>query len=168
MNKIAAAVAAAAFALGIGFTSQSVEAMPNPIVEYQTYTDAANNAGFKPLVLPQISGWSCNYISVISGKVADLGFKSSYDNDAVLRVRTARADSPYGKDISGVYGVKWQNQVINGTTVSIASINGGAAGWVAHWQHGSYVFSAQAAGLNQQQFMQVLTYGLVDITAHYY
>lgn len=155
---------------GIGSAAGSQEngmiGMPNPIVEYQTYNEAADAIGFMPLYLPKVSGYSCDYVSVIGKKTADLGFQKLGEANSKLRVRTARQESFSSDDISGIYSVTWDQININDTAVSIAKIKDNA--YAAHWQIGNYLFAAQAEGVSYLQFMSLLSDSLVDLSAHYY
>ena len=96
----------------------------NPIVTYDTYQAAAKTAGFAPLYLTKDAGYSCNYISLISKDTADLGFQKLGQTSTTVRVRTMPQKAAKGtNDISGVYSVTWKDQVIDGTTVSVAKTN---------------------------------------------
>ena len=98
--------------------------VPNPIVTYDTYQAAAKTAGFAPLYLTKDAGYSCNYISLISKDTADLGFQKLGQTSTTVRVRTMPQKAAKGtNDISGVYSVTWKDQVIDGTTVSVAKTN---------------------------------------------
>lgn len=146
----------------MGFCS----AMPNPIVKYQSYDDAVNAVGFMPLYLPKISGYSCNYISVIGNKMADLGFQKQGEVNSKLRVRTALQASFSSDDISGIYSVTWDHKNIDDTDISIAKINENS--YAAHWKTGKYLFSVQAEEVSYSDFMSLLSDALVDLSAYYY
>lgn len=69
-------------------------------------------------------------------------------------------------DISGVYSVTWKDQVIDGTTVSVAKISDNS--YAAHWKVGDYLFSAQAENMSAAEFQSLLEDSLVDASTHYF
>ncbi|MDU2065335.1 MAG: hypothetical protein E6713_10900 [Sporomusaceae bacterium] len=146
--------------------TETLVGMPNPIVEYQTDEDMINTIGFTPLYLPKISGYSCDSISVISKKIADVRFQRLGDRNSKLRIRTAQQDDFSGDDISGIYSVTWEEKHINDTAISIAKMKDHS--YAAHWKTGKYLFSVQADGISYLEFMSLLSDCLVDLTAHYY
>lgn len=156
-----------AAALCTGAVQAKNVGMPNPIVEYNTYQEAANVTGFAPLYLPEVSGYACDYISVISGKTADLGFSRMGDSDVTLRVRTA-LNKNAGSNLSGVYSVDWDKETIGDTEVRIAQIDNLGEEYVAMWRVGDYTFSAQSKGLSGAAFRNILENGLVDTSTHYF
>ncbi|WP_196599784.1 hypothetical protein [Pectinatus frisingensis] len=140
--------------------------MPNPIVVYKTYDEAANAAGFNPLYLPKLSGYTCNYISLIEKKTIDLGFQKQGDVNKNLRIRTALKDDFTDDDISGAYSVAWEPQIIDNVKVYVGKINRNT--YAAHWKQGKYLFSANAKGVSQLEFKLLLSDGLVDLSNHYF
>lgn len=175
-GTLAAACAAVLLAMPVSSEAAVMQnvGMPNPMVSYDTVQAAAKEAGFQPLYLPAISGYHVDFVYVISKNVVDIGYTRDGDTETTLRVRTARASSQGNKDISGVYGVKWQNQTIDNTKVSIAKVEGvdksktNPDGYAAHWQIGDMLYSVSAEHIAQPEFMHLLETGLVDLSAHYY
>ena len=141
--------------------------MPNPIVSYDTYESAVETAGFTPLYLTRDAGFSCTSINLISKYTADLRFQKLGQPETTVCVRTMpqKVDKSV-KDISGVYSVTWNDQVIDGVTVSIAKISD--TSYAAHWKVGDYQFSAQATGMSAPEFKALLENSLVDDSAHYF
>jgi hypothetical protein len=140
--------------------------MPNPITTYDTYGEAASVAHFRPLYLPMATGYDCHSVSLIDKTVADLRFVKRSDQQVSLRVRTAQKSANLGTDISGVYSVTWQDKLIDGHSVSLATIKQNS--YVAHWQQGTYLFSAEGENMSYTEFIDILRDGLVDMSEHYY
>lgn len=141
--------------------------MPDPIVTYDTYENAVHTAGFTPLYLTRDAGYSCTSISLISKHTADLGFQKLGQPETTVRVRTMPQKTDKSvTDISGVYSVTWNDQVIDGVTVSMAKISD--TSYAAHWKVGDYQFSAQAEGMSAPEFKALLENSLVDDSAHYF
>lgn len=173
-NRVKKSVLLACATLMIGSVSfaastskAQIIGMPNPIVTYDTYESAVHTAGFTPLYLTRDAGYSCCYISLIGKHTADLGFQKLGQPETTVRVRTMpqKADKSI-KDISGVYSVTWNDQVIDGITVSMAKISD--TSYAAHWKVGDYQFSAQASGMSATEFKALLENSLVDDSAHYF
>lgn len=141
--------------------------MPNPIITYDTYDQARQVVGFAPLYLTRDSGYSCNYISVISKNLADLGFQK-LGSTATVRVRTllrAKDQGTHG-NISGVYGAEWKKETIHGQTVYTARLNTNE--YAAYWQNDTYLFSVQAEGITYADFQNLLENSLINDTLHYF
>lgn len=168
--------AAAVLALGTaGFAQAAPEekiGMPNPIVTYASYQQAAKAAGFRPLFMTLDSGYACDYISVIGKTTADLGFAKLGAADAPtnLRVRTALKKAVTMDNISGIYGAKWETAEIDGVKVQIAELERGTGkgNFAASWQTDKYLFSAQAENMEAAEFRSVLANSLVADAVHYF
>lgn len=157
---------AAALSAGMAVQAKDVQ-RPNPIVQYNTYQEAAEVAGFTPLYLPEVSGYACDYISLIDKDTADLGFSRMGDSDVTLRVRTALTKKA-PSNLSGVYSVDWNKETIGNTEVRIAQIDNLGDEFVATWKVGDYTFSAQSKGLSGAAFRNILENGLIDTSNHYF
>lgn len=140
--------------------------IPNPMVSYDTYAEAAKVLGYAPLYLTKDSGYACTYISVISKELADLEFTKLGQPDTVLRVRTALKKVNKNNNLSGIYGAKWEKKTVNGEEVQIAKL--GDQEYAAQWNNGKYSFSVQARGLDGAGFASLLSNSLVDTTDHYF
>ena len=175
-GTLAAACASVLMAVPVGSEAAVMQnvGMPNPMVSYDTVQSAAKEAGFQPLYLPEISGYHVDFVYVISKNVVDIGYTRDGDTATTLRVRTARASSQSGDDISGIYGAKWRTQTIDGTKVSIAKVDGvdrsqtNPDGYAAHWQIGDMLYSVSAEHIAQPEFTHLLKTGLLDLSQHYY
>lgn len=143
--------------------------LPNPIVSYDDYWDAASALGFGPLCLPGAAGYQLKDVSVISGDLADLTYEHYNGDtktfDAKIRLRSARAEKMQGTDISGIYGAKWKKKTIRHTQVEFTRLVSGQA---ARWHVGDYLFSAQAEGLEPLAFERLVTVYLIDLSEHYF
>jgi hypothetical protein len=140
--------------------------IPNPIVNYDSYADAAKVLGYAPLYLTKDSGYACTHISLISKEMADLGFARLGQPDTTLRIRTALNKVNKDNNLSGIYGAKWEKKTVNGEEVQIAKL--GDKEYAAMWNQGKYSFSVQAKGLDGAGFASLLSNSLVDTTDHYF
>lgn len=140
--------------------------IPNPMVAYDTYAEAARVLGYAPLYLTKDSGYACTNISVISKELADLEFTKLGQPDTVLRVRTSLKKVNKDNNLSGIYGAKWEKKIVNGEEVQIAKL--GDQEYAAMWDQGRYSFSVQARGLDGAGFESLLSNSLVDDTEHYF
>lgn len=120
MKKIIAAMAVALSLSGMTVFAVNGEdlmvGMPNPMVEYENYREAADVLGFNPLYLPKMAGYRSDDIFVIGGKTGDIRYSGADGSTIIIRSAKARSN----EDISGIYGVKWQNRRVSETTVSVA------------------------------------------------
>lgn len=143
--------------------------LPNPIISYDDYWDAASALGFGPLCLPGAAGYQLKEVNVISGDLADLIYEhyngDTKEFDVTVRLRSARAEKMQGTDISGIYGAKWKKKLIRHTQVEFTRLVSGQA---ARWHVGDYVFSAQAEGLEPLAFERLITVYLIDLSEHYF
>lgn len=149
--------------------------MPNPIVTYASYQQAAKVLGFRPLTMTLDSGYTCDYISVIGKNTADLGFaklgNTGTGYQPSVRVRTASKKAVTANDISGVYGAKWEKVRIHDVDVKIAQLkdpNIGQGSFAAVWETDKYLFSAQAENMQAAEFRSLLENSLIDDTVHYF
>ena len=141
--------------------------MPSPIVTYSNFGDAAKKVGFIPLYIPKKSGYSMNYIAVISGNIVEIRYGRRWEPNVTLSVRTyKRAPGEELKDISGVYGVKWKIDLSSGTTIYIARISDKSN--VAAWAAGQYTFAAMTENLSFAAFHSLIVEELVDLCTHYF
>lgn len=140
--------------------------IPNPIVNYDSYADAAKVLGYAPLYLTKDSGYACTHISLISKEMADLGFARLGQPDTTLRIRTTLNKVNKNGNLSGIYGAKWEKKTVNGEEVQIAKL--GDKEYAAQWNQGKYAFSVQAKGLDGAGFESLLSNSLVDTTEHYF
>lgn len=147
-------------------SAASSQKIPNPLVPYGTYRDAASVLGFTPLTLSRDSGYAFEGITVIGGQVADLSFVRLGQTDTRVRLRTALKKDNADNNLSGIYGAKWEMQRINETEVRMARLS--PQSFAAAWESGKYAFSVQAAGLEEAAFRSLLTNSLVEDTEHYF
>ena len=141
--------------------------IPNPIVTYDTYQELAKKAGFTPLYLTRDSGYSCTNISLIDRDTADLAFQKLGRPSTNVHVRTMlQKQPPTTKDVSGIYGAKWEESVIDGVTVYIAKLDD--TSYAAHWTVDDYQFAAQADNINSAEFQALLENSLVQASSHYF
>lgn len=142
------------------------EQLPNPIVSYGTYGSAARVLGFAPLTLSLDSGYTPEGYSVIGGRFADSSFLRLGQPEAKVRIRTALKKKINKEELSGIYGVKWHKQRINGTDTEISQL--GPQSYAARWETGNYVFAVQGQGMEPAAFRSLLANSLVEDTEHYF
>ena len=141
--------------------------LPNPIVTYSNFNDAAKKVGYIPLYIPRKSGYTMNYIAVIGGDIVEIRYGRRWEPNVVLSVRTYKR--PAGeqlKDISGVNGVKWKIDTSSDTTIYIARISDNSS--VAVWAVGQYTFAAMVENLSFAAFHSLIVEELVDLCNHYF
>lgn len=158
----ALAVGAACFSLAGG--TETAMALPNPMVSYESVAAARDAAGFQPLYLPSISGYRMNQVWVIGGDVIDMEYVSEDLPASKFRLRTARCTERMNEDISGIYGVKWEEESINGLTIAIADVPGASNSYAAHWRHNNMLFSVSVENMTNREFRRLLEYGLAEVT----
>ena len=148
-------------------STQPTVGMPNPIVSYNTFEDVVEELGYVPLYVPKSSGYTVNYMSIISGTVADIRFNKRWETDTKLAVRTyKRAAGEELRDISGVHGVKWRVDLSGGIPIYLARISENSN--VAAWSVGQYTFAATADNLSFAAFRTLVFDELADLTTHYF
>ena len=148
-------------------TPQDNVAVPNPIVTYSTFEDAAKKVGFIPLYIPRKSGFAMNYIAVIGGNMAEIRYGKRWEPTVTLSVRTyKRSPGEELKDISGVHGVKWKVDLSSGMTIYIARLNNNTN--AAAWSVGQYTFAAMTENLSFAAFHAFIVEELVDLCNHYF
>ena len=148
-------------------TSQDNVAVPNPIVSYSNFEDAAKEVGFIPLYIPRKSGFAMNYIAVISGNMVEIRYGRRWEPTVTLSVRTyKRSPGEELKDISGVHGVKWKVDLSSGMTIYIARVNNNTN--AAAWSVGQYTFAAMTENLSFAAFHAFIVEELVDLCNHYF
>ena len=141
--------------------------VPNPIVSYPSFEEAAKKVGFIPLYIPKKSGFAMNYIAVISGNMVEIRYGKRWEPTVTLSVRTyKRSAGEELKDISGVQGVKWKIDLSSGMTIYIARVNNNTN--AAAWSVGQYTFAAMTENLSFAAFHSFIVEELVDLCNHYF
>lgn len=147
--------------------SQDNVAVPNPIVNYSNFEEAAKKVGFIPLYIPRKSGFAMNSISVIGGNIVEIRYGRRWEPTVTLAVRTyKRTPGEELKDISGVHGVKWKVDLSSGMTIYIARVNNNTN--AAAWSVGQYTFAAMTENLSFAAFHAFIVEELVDLCNHYF
>ncbi len=168
-KKIAAAfVLGSALLVPLGMTSAKdpVIGMPNPLVQYQTYSELSDAVDFRPLSMPRgtfLAGKykSTDYIA-ISGDVADVRY--ALENGGSLMFRSAKVGKGT-QDISGIYGAKWKEANFDGVIVSRAKLKDNV--YAARWNVGEYTFAVTSEKLKEKDFKKLISV-LVDYTEDQY
>ncbi len=143
------------------------EGMPSPIKTYSNFNDAAKAVGYIPLYVPKKSGYTMNYIAVISGNIVEIRYGRRWEPTVTMAIRTyKRAAGEQIKDISGVYGVKWKVNMSSGMTIYIARVSDNTN--VAAWSVGQYTFAAMTENMSFAAFHSFIVEELVDICTHYF
>ena len=141
--------------------------MPNPIVTYSNFEDAAKKVGFIPLYVPKKSGFAMNYISVIGGNVVEIRYGKRWEPTVTLSVRTyKRSPGEELKDISGIHGVKWKVDMSSGMTIYMSRVSNEVN--AAAWSVGRYTFAAMTENLSFAAFHSFIIEELVDLCNHYF
>ena len=141
--------------------------LPNPVTTYASFDEIVRAMNFTPLYVPKKSGYTISSISAINDRMAEIRYGRRWEPAVSLHIRTyRRADGEELKDVSGVNGVKWRMNIVNGTTVYIAKIdeNNHAAAWAV----GNYTFSATVENMSFAAFHSFVSDELVDLSQHYY
>ena len=168
-KKIVAALAlGSALLMPLGMTSAKdvVVGMPNPLVEYHSYSELMDAVDFRPLSMPRgtfLAGKykSTDYIA-ISGDVADVRYE--LENGGSLMIRSAKVGKGT-QDISGICGAKWKEANFDGVTVSRAKLKDKA--YAARWSVGEYTFAVTSEKLKEKDFKKLISV-LVDYTEDHY
>lgn len=141
--------------------------MTSPLTNYASFEEIVRAMNFTPLYVPKKSGYTITSITAINDRLAEIRYGRRWEPTVSLHIRTyRRANGEELKDISGVNGVKWRMNVVNGTTVYIAKIdeNNHAAAWAV----GNYTFSAYVENMSFASFHSFVSDELVDLSQHYY
>ncbi|BAL81993.1 hypothetical protein SELR_02850 [Selenomonas ruminantium subsp. lactilytica TAM6421] len=175
MQKKTMAIAAAlCLSLNAGFAQAKPAAvgMPNPMVSYDTVSAAKAAAGFTPLYLPSMTGYHVSQVWVIAGDTIDIEYTADGQIATKFRLRTARCTELVNDNISGIYGVKWNAQDIQGIPVNIAQVPAESKvypdGYAAHWTYNNMLFSISAENIGKPEFMHLLETGLVELSKNYF
>ena len=145
-----------------------IVSLPNPLTEYETYEETSQVLGFPPLFLPKLTGYDCTNYIVIGGQVADLRYGRKWEPEVHLTVRTYRMSEKEAlHDISGVYGVEWQWQETE-KHMPFYIARAGENSYVASWAVEPYIFSAYGENLSYAPFYNIVTEGLMELSAAYY
>ncbi len=175
MNKkiigVFSALALSALCFGSASAAEKAVGMPNPMVSYDSLAAARSAAGFQPLYLPSISGYHMDKIWVIAGDTVDIEYVSDSEPVGTFRLRTARCTELVNEDISGIYGVKWEKQAINGLPVFVAEVPDEkhvSVGYAAHWRHSNMLFSVSGENMTYREFSRLLETGLVELSLNYF
>ncbi len=164
----AALVLGSALLVPLGMTSAKdvMVGMPNPLVEYQNYSELMDAVDFRPLSMPRGTFLAGKYkptdYIAISGQVADVRY--ALEDEGTLTIRSAKVGKG-SQDISGIYGVKWKEVNFDGVTVSRAKLKDKA--YAARWSVGEYTFSVTSEKLKEKDFKKLISV-LVDYTEDNY
>lgn len=141
--------------------------LPNPINSYASFNEIVQAMNFTPLYIPKKSGYTITSMMTVNNRIAEIRYSRKWEPNVSLHVRTyRRAAGEELKDISGVVGVKWRVNVVNGITTYIAKIAENKH--VAAWAVGNYTFSAYVENLSFAAFHALVADELVDLSNHYY
>lgn len=176
MKKLTLALTIALCASALSFhAAQAAEpavGMPNPMAAYDDVAAAKAGAGFTPLYLPSLSGYHVSQVWVIAGDVIDIEYTADGQIATKFRLRTARCTELMNNDISGIYGVNWEKENLDGLDVFIAQVPAESKvypeGYAAHWSHGNMLFSISADYIGKPEFMHLLKNGLVEMSKIYF
>ena len=141
--------------------------MPNPIVSYSNFEEAARKVGYIPLYVPRKSGFAMSHIEVIGGNIVEIRYGRRWEPTVTLSIRTyKRSPGEELKDISGVQGVKWKIDLSTGMTIYIARVSNNVN--AAAWSVGQYTFAAMTENLSFAAFHAFIVEELVDLCNHYF
>lgn len=141
--------------------------LPNPVKTYASFEEIVQALNFTPLYVPKKSGYTISSITSIDNRLAEIRYTRRWEPTVSLHVRTyRRAEGEELRDVSGVHGVKWRTNVVNGVTVYIAKID--ENNHVAAWAVGDYTFSAYVENLSFAAFHSFVSDELVDLSQHYF
>lgn len=141
--------------------------LPNPINSYASFNEIVQAMNFTPLYIPKKSGYTITSMMTVNNRIAEIRYSRKWEPNVSLHVRTyKRTAGEELKDISGVVGVKWRVNVVNGITTYIAKIDENKH--VAAWAVGNYTFSAYVENLSFAAFHALVADELVDLSNHYY
>ena len=146
---------------------ETMVGMPNPMVEYPAYGEAAKALGFPLLALPEMTGYQCGKIFVIGGNVGEIRYGRKWEPEVNLTVRTYKmAKGETLRDISGIHGVEWRTETAKGMQLYIAKV--GDNSYAATWAVAPYIFAAYAENITYTPFLNVVTNGLMEISSAFY
>ncbi|MDO5575347.1 MAG: hypothetical protein Q4G60_15360 [bacterium] len=119
---------------------EQTSALPNPMVEYETYPELEKHIDFEYLIIPESNGYTCDDIYLIGGEVVQLDYESKDEDDCEATVRTARGT----EDITGYCDMQYQDEKIGNITVhkciylSETEDDNAKLAW---WTDGTYTYS---------------------------
>ena len=166
------ALCASALSFHAAQAAEPAVGVPNPMVAYDDVAAAKAAAGFTPLYLPSFSGYHVSQVWVIAGDVIDIEYTADGQIATKFRLRTARCTELMNDDISGIYGVNWEKENLDGLDVFVAQVPAESKvypdGYAAHWSHGNMLFSISADYIGKPEFMHLLKNGLVEMSKIYF
>lgn len=147
--------------------NEAAVGLPNPMVEYPAYGEAAKALGFPLLALPEMTGYQCRKIYVIGGSVGEIRYGRKWEPEVNLTVRSYKlAKGEALRDITGIYDVEWRKETVRGLTVYVAKA--GDNSYAATWAVEPYIFAAYGENIAYTPFVNVVANGLIEMSSVYY
>lgn len=156
MKRIILVILATVLVLSVltACSSQSNQAgVPNPVVEYKSVEEINDAAGLEMVQLSGELGYTATGYSVIDGSLAQI-FYTDEAEQADITVRKQKGS----QDISGIYGVQYSEETVNGITVNTGVYEDYRVAWFAA---GGYSYSVSALGVESVAFDKIVS----DLTA---
>ena len=135
---------------------QSSAMMPNPAVRYDSAEPLNDLLGIRMPELTENFGAKLGYYSIVADVVAEIEYDYPEDDRLLLRLSKETAN-----DISGVYGAEfYKDWEIAGTMVEVDKYQAMliARGVVKTLDEKAYAFAADAEGLTEEQFYEVVRF----------
>ncbi len=131
----------------------SVE-VKNPVTEVKSFESIKNALGFDMVVLPEELAYSPVQFHIINKEMAEVRYENA-DKSADVWLRQKKGK----EDISGIYGVSYEEENVNNISVNKGrydNTDDGAPILVGWFYDDAFSYSASATGLDNAGFEEIL------------
>ncbi len=145
-------------------SDDEMTSMVNPMVEYSTFPELEKQIDFEYLIIPESNGFQCENIYLISKETVDIDYVSKENAEVEACVRTAKGN----EDISGYYGMSYQEEKIGDITVQKGEFKGETKdeyARVAWWTNGSFTYAVSFKRLEAEAVFDSLLESAVELSA---
>ena len=129
--------------------------VPNPVTEYKSVEEINRAADFDVLMLPEDLGYIAVKLNLIDRNIAEVEYIRDGDDGVDIWTRQAKGKS----DISGIYGVDYQEEQFNSLTVNkgrYENTDDNTLIMVAWFTDADYSYSLNATGINSASFDEII------------
>ncbi len=134
----------------------------NQMTEYEVIEQAAKAVGFQPLDLPEGVPYRQIKLIAINNKTVEVtyeriqGLWETKDSvRAQFTVRTARRSDVKNDDVSGIYGLTWEEADIAGLKVYKTQLS--KLSWIIRWTQGDYAYSVMGRFIDEATYNELMT-----------
>ncbi len=133
-------------------TAQTVkeDTIVNPMVSYDTIEELEKAVGFTCKTMPEHTGYTLARCESIDKMIGQMVYMDKGTGEKEFVLRTAKGNA----DISGYYGVTYEERELDGVVINLGFSGADAVAW---WCDEEYAYSATAADIDEQVFLDCLS-----------